>query len=117
MRLRRVLERIVCRASLTIFPALTSPNISSAIASSAGRVDVYVTSVGRVTYSEPFCVSNMTSNGGTGPDALPKTTYSPRGARQSSEAGNIALPTPSLTTGTPLPPVNSLTRSTKFSRV
>ena len=35
------------------------------------------------------------SNGGTGPDALPKLTNRPRGDRQSSDAGNVSLPTPS----------------------
>jgi hypothetical protein len=80
---------------LTIFPAFTSSNISAAIASSAARDAVYVTTVGRVTYSEPFCASSSMSNGGTGPDALPKFTNMPRGLRQSSDAGNMSLPTPS----------------------
>ena len=35
------------------------------------------------------------SKGGTGPEALPKLTMSPSGARQSSEPSNVALPTAS----------------------
>ena len=31
----------------------------------------------------------------TGPDALPKLTNMPSGRRQSSDAGNVVLPTPS----------------------
>src|SRR3954470_13487709 len=39
----------------------------------------------------------------------------PRGERQSSEPMNVSLPTPSYTTGTPLPLVISLTRAIKSS--
>ena len=35
------------------------------------------------------------SNGGTGPEALPKLAIRPSGSRQSSEAGKVSLPTPS----------------------
>ena len=35
------------------------------------------------------------SNAATGPDALPKLTNRPRGCRQSSDAGNVSLPTES----------------------
>ena len=53
----------------------------------------------------------------TAPEDCPKSTMSPRGARQSSEAKKVSLPTESYTTGTISPLVISLTRSTKFSRV
>jgi len=45
-----------------------------------------------VAYSDPFCDSMIRLNGGTGPDELPKLTNMPRGARQSSDAGNVSLP-------------------------
>ena len=50
--------------------------------------------------------------GGTAPEALPKLAITPSGARQSSESMNVSLPTPSYTTGTPLPLVISRTRPT-----
>ncbi|MNC87970.1 hypothetical protein D3C83_37490 [compost metagenome] len=55
-------------------------------------------------------------NGGTAPEALPKLAIRPSGDRQSSESMKVSLPTPSYTTGTPLPLVISFTRSENFSR-
>src|SRR5437868_5803494 len=53
--------------------------------------------------------------GGTAPEALPKLTMSPSGERQSSESMNVSLPTPSYTTGTPLPFMIAFTRTAIFS--
>jgi hypothetical protein len=74
---------------------LDHANNSPAIALSDARSVAKFTSVGRVAYSDPFCASSMRLNGGTDPDALPKLTNVPRGDRQSSDAGNVSLPTPS----------------------
>src|SRR5215472_8067217 len=60
-------------------------------------------------------MSSRSGTGGTGPEALPKLTIRPRGLRQSSELWNVAAPTESYTTGTPLPPVSALTRSANGS--
>ncbi len=53
----------------------------------------------------------------TGPDEVPLLTRVPRTCRLFSEASSVSLPTESYTTGTPLPPVSSRTRSATFSRV
>jgi hypothetical protein len=85
----------VCRTSTFTFPDRTMSNSSLAVASRSARVAVYVASVGRVTYREPFWASTPSSNGGTGPDAFPKLTSNPRGRRQSSEPANVLFPTES----------------------
>jgi hypothetical protein len=71
---------------------------------------------GRVTDSEPFIASSVTSRI-TGPEVVPLLTSVPFFCRQSSEPMKVSLPTESYTTGTFLPPVISLTRSGKFSLV
>ena len=78
---------------------------------------MYVASVGRVRYSDPFWDRMPMSNGVTFPEAFPKLTISPSGFRQSSEARKVSLPTESYTTGTPAPPVISRTRLAMSSRV
>ena len=60
-------------------------------------------SVGRLRVTEPFCISRRGSTGGTGPDALPKVTMSPKSWRQSKDPSKVFLPIESYTTGTPLP--------------
>ena len=45
----------------------------------------------------------------------PPDAIVPNGARHSSDLSNVSLPTPSYTTGTPLPPVISFTRAAKSS--
>ncbi|CKT54972.1 Uncharacterised protein [Mycobacterium tuberculosis] len=79
------------------------------------RVDMWVNSVGRVTYSEPLEASVPRFTGGTGPEPLPNTASRPKGRRQSIEPSKVSLPTESYTTFTPLPPVISFTRAAKFS--
>ena len=69
-------------------------------------------SVGRVVKSDPLADRIAMSNGGTGPDELPKLTHMPLGFKQSSEEGNVSLPMPSYTTSQPFPPVISFTRAT-----
>ena len=64
---------------------------------------------------EPREANSFNEKGGTGPEAEPKLTKVPKGERQSSEPIKVSLPIESYTTGTPLPSVISLTRSTKFS--
>ena len=58
--------------------------------------------------SEPRDASSDRPKLATGPEALPKLTISPSGARQSSEPVNVSLPIESYTTDTPLPPVTTL---------
>src|SRR4051794_19135513 len=73
--------------------------------------------VGRVKYSDPFWARMLRSIGSTAPEDCPKSTMSPRGARQSNEAEKVSLPTESYTIGTMSPLVISPTRSTTFSRL
>src|SRR5699024_10398277 len=49
------------------------------------------------------------SNGGTWPEAPPKSTIDPKGLIEANEASNVSLPTPSYATSTPSPAVSSLT--------
>ena len=66
----------------------------------------------RVIFSDPFCARMPRLNGGTAPEALPKEIIIPSGRRQSSEPSNVSLPTASITTSTPRPPVRARTLST-----
>ena len=59
----------------------------------------------------------LESNGGVGPEALPKLTIMPSGRRQSRDPTKVSLPIESYTTGSRAPPVISFTRWVKFSRV
>ena len=54
-----------------------------------------VVRVGRVANSEPFCAKRLMLNASTAPEAEPKLANTPNGLRQSSDAGKVALPTPS----------------------
>ena len=65
-------------------------------------------------YSAPLAPRIAGGCGATEPDALPNEASSPRGCRQSREASQVSLPTPSNTTGTPLPLVILFTSSTTF---
>src|SRR6185436_254870 len=116
-------SRCACAASASLYffvvsiftlPDLTMSNSAFERSTRSARLAMCVASVGRVTKSEPLEARMPRFTGATGPEALPKVTISPRGRRQSSEPSQVALPTPSYTTGTPLPPVSALTCSTKL---
>ena len=82
-------------AGIFTLPEATIANSSRAILSSRARSAMKVNRVGRVTNSEPFCASNARLKDSIPPDAEPKLASRPNGRRQSSEAGKVALPTPS----------------------
>ncbi len=73
-----------------IAPLPTRSNSSAAAARNISGVAVYVASVGRVTYNEPFADRMPRSTPVTAPDALPNDTSRPRGARLSSDAMKVS---------------------------
>ena len=73
-------------------PDWITSNSSAAPASRSARFAMYENSVGRVKNSEPRYEKSFESIGGSGPDAFPKLTNSPSGARQSSEPIYVSLP-------------------------
>ena len=76
-------------------PFATARKRSRAIFSARARSAKKVKIVGRVAKSEPLRARRPMSNASIPPEAEPKLANMPNGLRQSSEAGKVALPTPS----------------------